>query len=109
HTRDLSDPMEVVYIHHSGVRIGSSRTTGKLSLDFNLTETLNFTLRARSDYETGKSVIRTDLIYRPSHNMSVHLAAGDDMDFFATSSLYSLFESPMDGSAGLLLYAVHTF
>jgi hypothetical protein len=101
--------MELVYIHYSGVRVGSSQAYGKLSLDFNLSRTINFTLRARTNYETGNSGIRSDLIYRPSQNMSVHLAAGDNMDFLSTSSLYSLFESPMDGEPGLLLYAVHTF
>lgn len=108
-TRDFGDPIELVYIHHSGIRIGSSQEQGKLSLDFNLSENLNFTLRARTDYASGRSGIRTDLIYRSSENMSLHLAAGDDMNFLSTSSLYSLFESPMDGSPGLLLYAVHTF
>lgn len=109
HTRDYKDPMELVYIHYSGVRVGSSQAFGKLSLDFNVSGTINFTLRARTNYETGSSGIRSDLIYRPSPNMSVHLAAGDNMDFLSTSSLYSLFESPMDGEPGLLLYAVHTF
>ena len=45
----------------------------------------------------------------PFLHMSMHLAAGDDMDFLSTSSIYSLFESPMDGRPGLVLYAVHTF
>ena len=40
---------------------------------------------------------------------AVRLAAGDDMDFLSTSSIYSLFEAPMDGAPGLLLYAVHIF
>lgn len=109
HIRDLDDPMEVVYIHPSGVRVGTSRLRGKMSLDFPLGETLHLSFRARTDYETGESGLRTDLIYRPSANVSVHLAAGDNMDFLSTSSLYSLFESPMDGSPGVLLYAVHTF
>jgi len=108
-TRDYRDPMELVYIHHSGIRVGSSQEQGKLSLDFDLSKSLNFSLRARTNYATGSSGIRTDLIYRSSENMSVHFAAGDNMDFLSTSSLYSLFESPMDGSPGLLLYAVHTF
>ena len=91
------------------MRVGTSRLRAKMSLDFPLGETLHLSLRARTDYETGKSGVRTDLIYRPSPNVSVHLAAGDNMDFLSTSSLYSLFESPMDGSPGMLLYAVHTF
>lgn len=106
---DLTDPIEFVYMHHSGVRVGSSQNIGKLALDFELTETIRFTLRARSDYRNGDSGLRADLIYQPSANMSVHLAAGDDMDFLATSSLYSLFETPMDGSPGVVLFAVHTF
>lgn len=106
---DLQDPAEVVYIHPSGVRIGSSQEQGKLSLDFNLTDKLRFTFRGRANYLTGESSIRSDLIYRPAQNWSVHLAAGDNMDFLSTSSVYSLFDSPMDGSPGLVLYAVHTF
>lgn len=109
HVREFDDPVEVVYIHNSGVRIGTSQQRAKMSLNFELSENLQVGLRARTDYETGRSGIRTDLIYRPSPRMSVHLAAGDDMDFLSTSSLYSLFESPMDGSPGLVLYAVHTF
>lgn len=109
HLSDLDDPAEVVYIHPSGVRIGSSQEQGKLSLDFELTDKIRFTFRGRADYLTGNSSIRSDLIYRPAQNISVHLAAGDNMDFLSTSSVYSLFESPMDGSPGLVLYAVHTF
>ena len=108
HTRDLEDPVEVVYIH-SGVRVGTSQTRGKLSIDFDLGKSWNLSFRARTDYEDGDSALRTDLIYHPSTHMSVHLAAGDDMDFLSTSSIYSLFESPMDGSPGLVLYAIHTF
>ena len=106
---DLQDPTELVYIHPSGVRVGSSQEFGKLSLDFALSEKLRFSLRGRTQYDTGDSSIRSDLIYRPLQNMSVHLSAGDNMDFLSTSSIYSLFESPMDGSPGLVLYAIHTF
>ena len=106
---DLNDPTELVYIHPSGVRIGSSQEYGKLSLDFPLTEKFHFSFRGRTEYDTGASSIRSDLVYRPLHNMSIHLAGGDNMDFLSTSSIYSLFESPMDGSPGLVLYAVHTF
>ncbi|MFK7739214.1 MAG: hypothetical protein AB8H80_02735 [Planctomycetota bacterium] len=109
HVRDMTDPLEMVYIHPSGVRIGSSRRRAKMALDFPLGDALNLSLRARSEYETGNSGVRADLIYRPTSHVSVHFAAGDDMDFLSTSSLYSLFESPMDGSPGLLIYAIHTF
>jgi len=109
HVREFDDPVEVVYIHNSGVRIGSSQERAKVALNFDLTDTVQIGLRARTNYLSGRSGIRTDLIYRPSPHMSVHVAAGDDMDFLSTSSLYSLFESPMDGSPGLVLYAVHTF
>jgi hypothetical protein len=52
---------------------------------------------------------RVDLSYHPSLSTSLHVALGDDMDFLSTSSIYSLFESPMDGSPGIVLYAVHVF
>jgi hypothetical protein len=107
--RDTEDPVEVVYVHHSGVRIGSSQQQAKVTLDLPLTGRVRFGLRARTDYETGRSTVRSDLIYRASPRTSFHLAAGDDMDFLSTSSLYSLFDSPMDGAPGLVMYAVHTF
>lgn len=109
HVRDVQDPVELVYIHPSGLRIGSSQMRAKMSYGVDLSNSLNLSVRARSDYDTGDFAMRADLIYRPATHVSVHLSAGDDMDFLSTSSLYSLFESPMDGRPGLLLYAVHTF
>jgi len=107
--RDTKDPVEVVYVHHSGVRVGTSQQQAKVTIDLPLSERLRFGLRTRTDYETGKSTLRSDLIYRASPRTSYHVAAGDDMDFLSTSSLYSLFDSPMDGAPGIVLYAVHTF
>ncbi|MBL9079650.1 MAG: hypothetical protein JNL08_19255 [Planctomycetes bacterium] len=105
---DLQDPLEVAYVL-GGVRVGSSQQYGKLSLDWDLTDTVRFELRARTDYESDDRHVRADLAYRASPTTSWHVAVGDDMDFVSTSSIYSLFETPMDGSPGLVLYAVHLF
>ncbi|MCK5941446.1 MAG: hypothetical protein KAI24_05705, partial [Planctomycetes bacterium] len=40
HVRDIDDPVEVVYIHHSGVRIGTSQERAKMSLDFELSDSV---------------------------------------------------------------------
>lgn len=104
----LDDPLELGYVY-AGVRIATSQRRAKVSLDIDLADNLRVEFRSSSDYLSGEFGMRTDLIYRPSARMSVHVAIGDDMDFLSTSSVYSLFESPMDGSPGLLLYAVHTF
>ncbi|HEX5050261.1 MAG TPA: hypothetical protein VFZ65_00685 [Planctomycetota bacterium] len=108
HASDLHDPIEVAYIR-SGIRIATSQETGKLSIDWALSPTLKIELRARTEYATNEQHVRADLAYRPSPTTSLHLAAGDDMDFLSTSSIYSVFESPMDGAPGLVLYAVHIF
>lgn len=108
HAGDLRDPVEVVWIN-SGVRIGSSQGIGKLGYELPLSDKLHLELRGRTEYETGEIGLRLDLAWRRSESTSVHLAVGDDMDFLTTSSLYSLFESPMDGAPGLVLYAVHVF
>jgi len=105
---DLSDPVEVAYVY-SGVRIGSSQERGRLSLDWDLSSTLRLEVRGSTMYETNEQGMRIDLAYRPDDWTSLHIAVGDDMDFLSTSSIYSLFETPMDGSAGLALYAVHIF
>lgn len=105
---DLSDPLEVAYVY-SGIRVGTSQDRGRLSLDWDLSSTLRLEVRASTLYATNEQGLRVDLAYRPNWWTSVHVAVGDDMDFLSTSSIYSLFETPMDGSAGLVLYAVHVF
>lgn len=108
HADDAQDPVEVSYVS-SGIRVGTSQEVGKLSIDWDLSSTLRLEVRARTEYATSENHLRVDLVYRPSDWTSVHAAFGDDMDFLSTSSIYSLFETPMDGSAGFVLYAVHVF
>lgn len=108
HADDFADPVELVWMH-SGVRVGSSQQFGKLSIDWALSQHLQLAVRARTRYDTGSSAVRADLTYRASDFTSLHVSVGDDMDFLTTSSVYSLFEAPMDGTPGLVLYAVHIF
>jgi hypothetical protein len=108
HADDFADPVELVWMYH-GVRIGSSQEFGKLSIDWPISEHLQLAVRARTRYDDGEGALRADLTYRASDFTSLHLSVGDDMDFLTTSSVYSLFETPMDGTPGLVLYAVHVF
>lgn len=108
HVDDFTDPVEVFY-GKSGVRIGTSQEAGKLAIDWRLGEHLTLELRSRTAYDTGDRSVRADLSFWASPTTSYHLAIGDDLDFLSTASAYSLFESPMDGSPGLLVYAVHVF
>ena len=105
---DLRDPIEISYVYR-GVRIGSSQDRGRLSIDLDLSDTVRLELRTRTEYRIGERHARADLAYRPSATTSWHVAIGDDMDFLSTSSIYSSFETPMDGEPGLVLYAVHLF
>jgi hypothetical protein len=105
---DPGDPVEIAYVL-AGVRLGTSQERAKLSLDFDLSDTVRLELRASTDYATDQRGLRADVAYRPSVTTSLHVSLGDDMDFLSTSSIYSLFETPMDGSPGLVLYAVHLF
>jgi hypothetical protein len=105
---DLRDPVEIAYMK-SGVRIGTSQGMLKLGYSHRLTDDIDFTVRPRLDYATGAWHVRADLAWTLSHTTSLHLTAGDNLDFLATSNFYSLFDSPMDGSPGLLFYAVHLF
>jgi hypothetical protein len=105
---DLKDPVELAWVV-AGLRVGSSQENGRMSLDLDLSDTIRLELRTRYEYATDAEHLRADLAYRPSVTTSLHLSIGDDMDFLSTSSIYSLFETPMDGSPGLVLYAVHLF
>ncbi|MBX3464548.1 MAG: hypothetical protein KF830_15370 [Planctomycetes bacterium] len=107
-TDSLRDPVEVAYVL-AGVRLGTSQTFARLSIDWDLGDRLRFEVRARADYHGDQRSLRANLAYRHSPTTSLHLSVGDDMDFLSTASPYSLFETPMDGSPGLVLYAVHLF
>jgi hypothetical protein len=108
HASDLADPVELVYMR-SGIRLGSSQRHLKLGFGQQVADDLYLDVRTRQDYETNRWRWRADLRYLLSQQTSLHFVAGDNLDFLTTSSLYSLFESPMDGAPGLLVYAVHLF
>ena len=107
--RDLQDPVEVVYFHPSGVRLGSSQERAKLALSYPLTERLRLDVRARTEFDSGDTGLRADVVYRHSSSMSIYVTAGDALDIRSATSLYSLLETPSADSPGLMLYAVHTF
>lgn len=102
------DPIEIAYLR-GGFRVGSSQEQLKVGYSLPLAEDVNLDVRARQIYDSGHWSLRADLSWEVSRCTSLHLVAGDALDFLTTSSVYSLFESPMDGSAGVLLYAVHLF
>jgi hypothetical protein len=108
HASAIDDPLEIGYVQ-SGVRVASSLEQGKVSIDWALTNKLQFAVRATTKYDTGQQDLRADLTYWVSQFTSLHLGVGDGMDFLSTSSIYSLYESPMDGQAGFVFYAVHIF
>jgi hypothetical protein len=70
---------------------------------------VRFDLHSRYFYATGSYHVRADLSLELTRRSSLHFVLGNDLDFLAASTVYSLFESPMDGSPGLLFYAVHLF
>ncbi len=105
---DLHDPVEISYVR-SGVRVGTGQEHYKIGFTRWLARDLSVGLHSRCSYETGSWRLRGDLTWYASDHTSLHLLFGDDLDFLDTSSVYSLFETPMDGSPGVLLHAVHLF
>ena len=105
---DMSDPLELVYIH-SGIRLASNQARLRIGVRHSLSENLRFELHTRCGYDSEGWRLRADLSWNLSERTSLHCVAGDDLDFLTTSTSYSLFDSPMDGSPGLLVYAVHHF
>lgn len=107
HTGDRDDPVELVYIR-SGVRLGSSRTRGKATVEVPIAARLSVALRADLDYDTGDRRLRAELLYRPSAHTSLHVSVGDDVTLPTTDATDG--PGAADGaSPGLLLYVVHTF
>jgi hypothetical protein len=105
---DFDDPLELTY-RRSGLRVGSNRTRLKLGYRHDLLDNLSIDLRIGHVYSESGWRLRADLSWEVSERSSLHVVAGDDLDFMTTSTVYSLFESPMDGSPGLVVYASHLF
>ncbi len=108
HAGDPKDPIELVYLR-SGIRIGSSQSQLKLGYARHLAKAVTLEIHTRQNYDDRTWRVRADLSWELSPRTSLHFVAGDNLDFLTTSTVYSLFESPMDGSPGLLIYAVHLF
>jgi len=102
------DPVEVVFMH-SGVRIGSSQTVGKLTIGRQVTDKLWAELHARVDYETRRHSARINLTYWLTQTTRFHFAYGDGLDFLPSASAFSVLDAPGQERTGFLLYAVHTF
>lgn len=105
---NLDDPVEVVFMH-SGVRVGTSQTVGKLTIGHQLTEKLWAELHARMNYETRKHSARINLTYWMTQTTRFHFAYGDGLDFLPSASAFSVLDAPAQERTGFLLYAVHTF
>jgi hypothetical protein len=105
---NLDDPVEVVFMH-SGLRVGSSQTVGKLSFGRQLTEKLWAELHARLNYETRRHTARINLTYWLTQTTRFHFAFGDELDFLPSASAFSFLDNPGQERTGFLLYAVHTF
>lgn len=105
---DWHDPLEVAVVHR-GLRVSSAQNYAKASWNLPLTEHLELSTRAKQPYDGGDATWRCDLRYRHSARTSFHVAVGEDLEFLSTPSVLSLFESPLDGTAGVAFFAVHVF
>lgn len=105
---DPSDPAEVVWIHR-GVRIGTGQSRLKLGFVRDLGKDFALSVHTSSDYDTGRMALRADLTWYLSPTTNLHFVVGDQLDFLATSSPFSLLQSPADGTPGLAIHAVHVF
>jgi hypothetical protein len=105
---NLRDPVEVAFLS-SGVRVGSGQQKFKLGYERWLTDHLTLGIQSQCRYDQGKWSVRGDLTWYVSSRTSFQVVVSDNLDFLDTTTIYSLFETPMDGSPGLLLHAVHLF
>jgi hypothetical protein len=105
---NLRDPLEVSFLA-SGFRVGSGQQNFRLGYERWLTEHLTLGIHSQCRYDQGKWTVRGDLTWYVSSHTSFQIVASDNLDFLDTTTIYSLFETPMDGSSGLLLHAVHLF
>jgi len=105
---DGSDPLEIAY-RRSGFRLGSSQEKFKAGYSTELFDDLTLSLNTRYEYGSSHFAVRADLTYLLDGKTSVHLAAGDELDFLWSSNSYSLVENPLDDSTGLFFYVEHLF
>lgn len=108
HLSDLQDPLEVVYIR-GGVRVGTSQHRLKLGYATDLAEHVRLEVHSRQDYQSHAWSVRADVVWVFDQNNSLHFVVGDDLDFLSTSAVYSMLDTPLDGSPGCMIYALHLF
>ncbi|GAB4141445.1 MAG: hypothetical protein Fur0037_08290 [Planctomycetota bacterium] len=108
HLGDLRDPVGIAYMK-GGFRVSSSQEHLKLAVQGRIADTIGWEIHSRRPYGAGNWKARADLVWTIDPRNSLHIVAGDDMDFLSTSAIYSVFDSPMDGSKGIVLYALHLF
>ncbi len=108
HLSDGSDPAEVAWARR-GLRVGTSQEHFKTRYRMGLGQGVSLYVRSGYNYVSDKSSFRSDLVYDLDHGTSLHVVAGDNLDFLAHSDAYAFFESPMDGEAGLLFFCSHRF
>lgn len=108
HLARLHDPVELAYARR-GARISSNLERLKLGYRQEIADRLTLEVQGTRQYDTRAIDVRADLVYEIDDNRSLHLVVGDHLDFLDDSGVYSVFDSPMDGSRGLLLYALYVF
>jgi len=108
HPTHYRDPVELTYAIR-GLRVGSSASKVKVGWSERLSDDLTLHVRTRHVLGSGYTAIRGDLIWEMSPRTVFAVVAGDDLDFLASSDAYSFFESPMDGTPGVLVYAQTIF
>ena len=108
HAGQWNDPIEVNYLRR-GFRIGSSQEHLKIGLQNQLTDSLRLDANCEWNYDTQGFSARAELSFSAGPQTSVHLLVSDSIDFLVTSNQHSLYSTPLDGSPGIMLYAVHRF
>lgn len=105
---DGSDPVELAYVNW-GLRIGSSQELFRATYSTEILRDLHASLRFKFEYGLHDTEYRADLRYLYDADTSVYVVLGDRLDFLAGPTAYSLLNTPLDGTPGVLFYVEHLF
>lgn len=102
------DPLELTW-RLGGLRAGASLETARIGFEQPLRHDLSFVGSIRARHEEGELGWRTGVLWRLGRRTRVDALTGTGLDFLPATGMHARYESPLDGSRGVLVQFVHRF
>lgn len=104
----FDDPLELTW-RLGPVRAGASLETARIGFEQPLRRDLSLVAGIRARHEEGELAWRTGIQWRLGRRTRLDALAGTGLDFLPATGMHARYESPLDGTRGVVLQLVHRF